>query len=184
MKKLDHPNLVALYEVLDDPAEDSLYMVLELCQKGVVMQVGIDERADAYDDERCRTLFRDLILAVEYRTLIPPWGRPARPSGGLGPDPTRGSRDGHSARARHHPSRPQTRQLPAHVRRRLEGGRFRRLGDVREGVGDADGQIGRLARLPSARALRRSARRRLRHGGGHLVHGRHPLLPSLRPDPL
>lgn len=66
MKKLNHPNLVALYEVLDDPAEDSLYMVLEMCKKGVVMRVGIEGRADPYDDETCRQLFRDLILGIEY----------------------------------------------------------------------------------------------------------------------
>ncbi len=67
MKKLNHPNLGALYEVLDDPAEDSLYMVLEMCKKGVVMRVGVDHRAQPYDDERCRHLFRDLILGIEYR---------------------------------------------------------------------------------------------------------------------
>lgn len=67
MKKLNHPNLVALYEVLDDPAEDSLYMVLEMCKKGVVMHVGVDDHADPYDDERCRHFFRDLILGIEYR---------------------------------------------------------------------------------------------------------------------
>ncbi|KAI9779276.1 MAG: hypothetical protein M1816_003639 [Peltula sp. TS41687] len=66
MKKLNHPNLVALYEVLDDPAEDSLYMVLEMCKKGVVMKVGVEGRADPYDDETCRQLFRDLILGIEY----------------------------------------------------------------------------------------------------------------------
>ncbi len=26
LKKLDHPNVVKLYEVLDDPEEDNLYM--------------------------------------------------------------------------------------------------------------------------------------------------------------
>ena len=66
MKKLNHGNLVSLIEVLDDPDEDSLYMVLEMCQKGVVMKVGIDERADPYDDESCRCWFRDLILGIEY----------------------------------------------------------------------------------------------------------------------
>ena len=70
MKKLNHPNLVALYEVLDDPAEDSLYMVLEMCKKGVVMKVGVEERADPYDDETCRHFFRDLILGIEYRTSL------------------------------------------------------------------------------------------------------------------
>lgn len=66
MKKLDHNNLVSLIEVLDDPEEDSLYMVLEMCKKGVVMKVGLDDTADPYDDETCRCWFRDMILGIEY----------------------------------------------------------------------------------------------------------------------
>ena len=66
MKKLNHTNLVSLIEVLDDPNEDSLYMVLEMCKKGVVMKVGMDEIADPYDEESCRCWFRDLILGIEY----------------------------------------------------------------------------------------------------------------------
>lgn len=66
MKKLDHPNLVQLIEVLDDPEEDSLYMVLEMCKKGVVMKVGLGEKADPYSDKSCRCWFRDLILGIEY----------------------------------------------------------------------------------------------------------------------
>ncbi|KAF2866473.1 kinase-like domain-containing protein [Massariosphaeria phaeospora] len=66
MKKLNHPNLVSLIEVLDDPEEDSLYMVMEYCKKGVVMQVGLEERADPYDEEQCRCWFRDMILGLEY----------------------------------------------------------------------------------------------------------------------
>jgi calcium/calmodulin-dependent protein kinase kinase 2 len=66
MKKLNHPNLVSLLEVLDDPTEDSLYMVLEMCKKGVVMKIGMDEGADPYDSESCRCWFRDLILGIEY----------------------------------------------------------------------------------------------------------------------
>jgi [calcium/calmodulin-dependent protein kinase] kinase len=67
MKKLHHPNLVTLIEVLDDPDEDSLYMVMEMCKKGVVMQVGLEERADPYSEEQCRCWFRDMILGLEYR---------------------------------------------------------------------------------------------------------------------
>jgi [calcium/calmodulin-dependent protein kinase] kinase len=67
MKKLDHPNLVSLIEVLDDPDEDSLYMVMEMCKKGVVMQVGLDERADPYTEDQSRCWFRDMILGLEYR---------------------------------------------------------------------------------------------------------------------
>lgn len=66
MKKLNHNNLVSLIEVLDAPAEDSLYMVMEMCKKGVVMKVGLEEKADPYEDERCRCWFRDLILGMEY----------------------------------------------------------------------------------------------------------------------
>ena len=66
MKKLDHPNVVSLIEVLDDPEEDSLYMVMEMCKKGVVMQVGLEETADPYDEERARKWFRDMILGIEY----------------------------------------------------------------------------------------------------------------------
>lgn len=66
MKKLNHPNLVALIEVLDDPTEDSLYMVMEMCKKGVIMKVGLGEVADPYDSESCRSWFRDLILGMEY----------------------------------------------------------------------------------------------------------------------
>ncbi|KAI5365544.1 putative serine/threonine-protein kinase, active [Septoria linicola] len=66
MKKLDHHNLVSLIEVLDDPQEDSLYMILEMCKKGVAMHVGLDDRAEPYDDEQCRCWFRDMILGIEY----------------------------------------------------------------------------------------------------------------------
>ncbi|KAL8772598.1 MAG: hypothetical protein Q9209_002259 [Squamulea sp. 1 TL-2023] len=66
MKKLNHGNLVSLIEVLDDPDEDSLYMVLEMCKKGVIMKVGVDEAADPYDEELCRYWFRDLMLGIEY----------------------------------------------------------------------------------------------------------------------
>ncbi|KAI5293389.1 hypothetical protein KEM52_005589, partial [Ascosphaera acerosa] len=66
MKKLQHHNLVSLFEVLDDPTEDSLYMVMELCKQGVVMRVGLGVQAEPYDDERCRHCFRDLLLGIEY----------------------------------------------------------------------------------------------------------------------
>lgn len=67
MKKLNHPNLVSLIEVLDDPTEDSLWMVLELCKKGIIMKVRLDKVTVPYSMERCRLWFRDLILGVEYR---------------------------------------------------------------------------------------------------------------------
>lgn len=66
MKKLNHPNLVSLIEVLDDPEEDSMFLVLEMCRKGVIMSVGLEESAKPYAEEECRCWFRDLILGIEY----------------------------------------------------------------------------------------------------------------------
>ncbi|ORY86856.1 kinase-like domain-containing protein [Protomyces lactucae-debilis] len=66
MKKLDHENVIDLLEVLDDPEGDALYMVLELCKKGVIMQIGFGANAEAFSDEECRHYFRDLILGIEY----------------------------------------------------------------------------------------------------------------------
>lgn len=79
MKKLNHPNLVSLIEVLDDPEEDSLWMVLEMCKKGVVMKVGLDGDAEPYSAEQCRHWFRDLVLGIEYckYTGNPPWLTPS-----------------------------------------------------------------------------------------------------------
>ena len=71
MKKLHHPNIVSLVEVLDDPTEDSLYMVMEMCKRGVVMKVGLEETADPYDEEQCRLWFRDLVLGIEYCKATP-----------------------------------------------------------------------------------------------------------------
>lgn len=66
MKKLHHPNLVSLIEVLDDPHDDSLFMVLEMCKKGVVMKIEVEDDVEPYDEDSCRTWFRDLILGIEY----------------------------------------------------------------------------------------------------------------------
>lgn len=70
MKKLAHENLVNLIEVLDDPDGDSLYMVLEMCSKGVIMNVGVGETATPFAENDCRYWFRDLMLGIEYRMCL------------------------------------------------------------------------------------------------------------------
>ena len=64
MKKLDHPNVVKLVEVLDDPDEDNLYLVFELVQRGEILQVPTDK---PLDEETARKNFRDVVMGVEYR---------------------------------------------------------------------------------------------------------------------
>ncbi|XP_040543014.1 calcium/calmodulin-dependent protein kinase kinase 1 isoform X3 [Gallus gallus] len=63
LKKLDHVNVVKLIEVLDDPAEDNLYMVFDLLRKGAVMEVPSDK---PFSEDQARLYFRDIVLGIEY----------------------------------------------------------------------------------------------------------------------
>ncbi|RKO83463.1 kinase-like domain-containing protein, partial [Blyttiomyces helicus] len=60
LKKLSHPNVVKLYEVLDDPESDSLYMVFELCEKGAVLTVSADAVAPPLAPDDARAKFRQM----------------------------------------------------------------------------------------------------------------------------
>ncbi|KAI9257159.1 kinase-like domain-containing protein [Phascolomyces articulosus] len=66
LKKLNHPNMVKLYEVLDDPNDDSLFMVFEMAHKGVLMNIESDKTATPYSSEMARRFFREIILGIEY----------------------------------------------------------------------------------------------------------------------
>ncbi|XP_045771020.1 calcium/calmodulin-dependent protein kinase kinase 1 isoform X1 [Maniola jurtina] len=63
LKKLDHPNVVKLVEVLDDPAEDQLYLVFQLLEGGPVIDVPTE---NPLSEETARKYFRDVVLGVEY----------------------------------------------------------------------------------------------------------------------
>ncbi|XP_052228908.1 calcium/calmodulin-dependent protein kinase kinase 1-like isoform X3 [Dreissena polymorpha] len=63
LKKLDHPNVVRLVEVLDDPEEDNLYMAFELVEKGEVMELPTSQ---TLPEEKAWSYFRDIILGIEY----------------------------------------------------------------------------------------------------------------------
>ncbi|KAJ7995601.1 hypothetical protein DPEC_G00246280, partial [Dallia pectoralis] len=63
LKKLHHPNIVRLVEVLDDPDEDNLHMAFELMPKGPVMEVPTDT---PFSEDQARFYFRDIILGIEY----------------------------------------------------------------------------------------------------------------------
>ncbi|TMW65636.1 hypothetical protein Poli38472_008278 [Pythium oligandrum] len=74
MKKLAHENLVKLHEIIDSPADDKMFLVLELIRGGQVMKW--DDKAFRYrcletstgvmsvvDVQRC---MRDVVHALEY----------------------------------------------------------------------------------------------------------------------
>uniref|UniRef100_A0A3B3T388 calcium/calmodulin-dependent protein kinase n=1 Tax=Paramormyrops kingsleyae TaxID=1676925 RepID=A0A3B3T388_9TELE len=63
LKKLDHPNVVKLVEVLDDPSEDHLYMVFELVKQGAVMEVPTEK---SLNEDQTRFYFQDLLRGIEY----------------------------------------------------------------------------------------------------------------------
>lgn len=63
LKKLNHLNVVKLYEVLDDPDEDNLYMVFELVQRGPVINV---PTSNPLPEMKAWQYFRDIVMGIEY----------------------------------------------------------------------------------------------------------------------
>uniref|UniRef100_A0A8C0IRB2 Calcium/calmodulin dependent protein kinase kinase 1 n=1 Tax=Chelonoidis abingdonii TaxID=106734 RepID=A0A8C0IRB2_CHEAB len=63
LKKLDHINIVKLIEVLDDSAEDNLYMADCLFPFRPVMEVPTDQ---PFTEEQARLYFKDIVLGIEY----------------------------------------------------------------------------------------------------------------------
>ncbi|XP_054717035.1 calcium/calmodulin-dependent protein kinase kinase 2-like [Uloborus diversus] len=63
LKKLNHPNVVKLFEVLDDPDEDNLYMVFQLIQRGPVINVPTN---DPLPETKAWQYFRDIVMGIEY----------------------------------------------------------------------------------------------------------------------
>jgi len=63
LKKVDHPNVVKLVEVVDDPMEDNLYMVFELLEKGEVLEIPTNIPMCEEEAIKC---FRDVVHGLEY----------------------------------------------------------------------------------------------------------------------
>jgi hypothetical protein len=68
LKKVsNHPNIIKLYEVLDDAGDDNLYMFLEYCSQGPVMVVSPGQPATPLPEHIALNYFRDIVLGLEYR---------------------------------------------------------------------------------------------------------------------
>jgi len=63
LKKIDHPNVVKLVEVVDDPKEDNLYMAFELLEKGEILEMPTEK---PLTEEAAWTCFRDVVHGLEY----------------------------------------------------------------------------------------------------------------------
>ncbi|KAJ6242135.1 snf1-activating kinase 1 [Anaeramoeba flamelloides] len=64
MKKLNHANIVKLYEVINDPKSDLIYLVMEFVSGGTLPSEKAVESKES--SELVRKYFRDMILGLEY----------------------------------------------------------------------------------------------------------------------
>uniref|UniRef100_A0A7S3DEH9 Probable transcriptional regulator ycf27 n=1 Tax=Palpitomonas bilix TaxID=652834 RepID=A0A7S3DEH9_9EUKA len=61
MKKIKHPNCVQLYEVIDSPEDDKLYIVMELMKGGV-----LKPQSGKFDEKLLAKYMFDVVLGLEY----------------------------------------------------------------------------------------------------------------------
>lgn len=66
MKKLHHPNVLRLYEALDDPNTDHLYLVFEYCHGGVVYPIKPGQQNTPLSEDQARHYFRQIMCGVAY----------------------------------------------------------------------------------------------------------------------
>ncbi|KAJ9475295.1 putative serine/threonine-protein kinase HSL1 [Pseudozyma hubeiensis] len=66
LKKLHHPNVVQLFEVLDDPTKDNLYMVFEYCPDGTVIDVKPNVNTKPLPEDVARLYFVQILMGIEY----------------------------------------------------------------------------------------------------------------------
>jgi len=64
MKKLQHPNCVQLWEVIDDPAHNHMYLVMEFIEGGDL--AAPISRKEHISEERMRVWMRDAVVGLEY----------------------------------------------------------------------------------------------------------------------
>jgi len=64
MKKLDHPNLVKLHEVIDDSESDQLFLVMEYAAQGTVQT--ILENGDLFSETRTAATVCAILEGLVY----------------------------------------------------------------------------------------------------------------------
>ena len=67
MKRCLHPNVVRLFEVIDDPNEQKIYLVLEYVDGGELVWKDPESEAPVLEMEDARKYFLDVVLGLDYR---------------------------------------------------------------------------------------------------------------------
>lgn len=66
MKKMDHPNIVKLHEVIDPPGSQYIMLVMEYMEKGPVLQTRGQGGYDVFPEEVAADYFRQACNGLEY----------------------------------------------------------------------------------------------------------------------
>ena len=66
MKKLNHPNIVKLYEVMESKKDNKIYMILEYNEQGPVLEVGPNGSCEALNIETARKYIHDVVSGLYY----------------------------------------------------------------------------------------------------------------------
>ncbi|PVU92077.1 hypothetical protein BB559_003857 [Furculomyces boomerangus] len=65
-KKLKHPHIVKLYEVLDDDENDAIFMVFDYCENGPLFEINPENPVEPMDDVCARINFVQALMGLEY----------------------------------------------------------------------------------------------------------------------
>ncbi|KAG0214028.1 hypothetical protein BGX31_001158 [Mortierella sp. GBA43] len=79
MKKCDHPNVVKLIEVIDDPTAKKIYLVLEYMEGGEVRWKDTEDKP-ILSLQEARSIFRDVVLGLEYLHMQGIYHRDIKPA--------------------------------------------------------------------------------------------------------
>ncbi|WFD42728.1 non-specific serine/threonine protein kinase [Malassezia psittaci] len=66
MKKLNHPNVIRLYEVLEDSDREALYMVYEYCSDGAIIKMTPGEKVKPLDETTALKYFGQILSGIDY----------------------------------------------------------------------------------------------------------------------
>lgn len=66
LKKISHKHVVRLYEALDDPDENKLFLVFENCPGGPLYQILPGQQGERFSEQKARKYFRQILSGIEY----------------------------------------------------------------------------------------------------------------------
>eukprot|EP00755_Sulcionema_specki_P010326 Sspe_Gene.63::Locus_22_Transcript_2_2_Confidence_0.667_Length_3961::g.63::m.63 len=66
MKKIAHPRIVKMHEVIDDPAQNKLYLILDYINKGVIVEMSADGECTPIEPARVAKYTRGIVSGLGY----------------------------------------------------------------------------------------------------------------------